>query len=83
MRRARKITVFSDSQTARKQLQGSNSNAGQALKMQIFKQTKELHTQGRELIVRWIPSHKGIEGNEQADKAAKEAAANERCQTAR
>ncbi len=33
------------------------------LRIQIFKRTKQLHTQGRELIVRWIPSHQGIEGN--------------------
>ena len=51
--------------------------------MQIFKRAKQLHTQGRKLIVRWIPSHKKIEGNKQADKTAKEADANERCQTAR
>lgn len=82
LRKARKITVYSDSQLALKQLQGSKNNAGQALSIQIFKQAKQLHAQGRELIVRWIPSHRGFSGNELADKAAKEAAANERCQTA-
>ena len=61
VRRACRIIVYSDSQTALKQLQGSKSNACQALRIQIFKRTKQLHTQGRELIVRWIPSHQGIE----------------------
>ncbi len=29
-------------------------SAGQALRMQIFKRTKQPYTQGREVIVRWI-----------------------------
>ena len=37
LRKARKITIYSDSQMALKQLQGSKNNAGQALKIQIFK----------------------------------------------
>lgn len=82
-RKAGTITVFSDSQAAIKQLQESKSNAGQALKIQIFKRAKQLHTHGGELVVRWIPGHSGIEGNEQADKAAKEAATDGRIQTAR
>ena len=82
-RKAHRITVFSDSQTALKQLQGAKSSAGQALKTQIFKRTKQLHTQGRKLIVRWILKHKEIEGNKQVDKATKEATANKRCQTTR
>ena len=53
-RKARRITVFSDSQAAIKQLQGSKSNAGQALKIQILKRARQLHTHGGELIVRWI-----------------------------
>lgn len=53
------------------------------MRIQIFKWSKQLHTQGKELILRWIPSHQVIEGNEQAGQAAKEAAANERSQTAR
>lgn len=34
----------------------------QALKIQIFKRAKKLHTYGKELIVRWIPSHQAIPG---------------------
>lgn len=43
-RKVCKMTVFSDSQTALKQLQGFKSNAGQALKIQILKQARQLHT---------------------------------------
>ncbi len=70
-RKARRITDFSNSQAAIKQLQGSKSKACQALKIQILKRARQLHTHGGELIVRWIPSHSGIEGNKRADKAAK------------
>lgn len=68
---------------ALKQLQSIKRNAGQALKIQIFRYARELHNRGGEVIVRWIPSHKEIKGNERANKAAKDAAANKRSQTAR
>ena len=37
-------------------------------------QVAELHERGNTLSVRWTPSHSGVEGNEQADRAAKAAA---------
>lgn len=75
LRKTYKVTVFSDSQTAIRKLQGSKNGAVQALKAQIVKRAKQIQTGGREVTIRWIPSHSKIEGNEQADKAAKEAAA--------
>ena len=83
LRKACKITVFLDSQTAIRKLQGSESNAGQALRTQVIKRVKQLQTRSGEVTVRWIPSHSKIEGNEQADKAAKEAAIDGRIQAAR
>ena len=83
LRKACKITVFSDSQVAIRKLQGLKNNAGQTLRTQIIKRVKQLPTRGREVTVRWIPSHSKIEGNEQADKAAKEAAIDGRIQAAR
>ena len=78
-----RITVYSDAQMAIKQLQEAKSNAGQALRIQIYKQARQLRAYGGEVIVRWIPGHSGVEGNERADKAAKEASADSRAQVAR
>ena len=52
--------VFSDAQKAIKQLQETKSNAGQVLKIQIYKQARELRTHGGEVIDGWIPNHSGI-----------------------
>ena len=53
------------------------------LLIQILRQARQLYDRGGEVIVRWIPSHKKVEGNEQADKAARDAATNGSSQTAR
>ena len=68
-RKAYKVTVFLDSQTAIRKLQGSKTGAGQALKAQIVKRAKQLQTRGSEVTIRWVPSHSKIEGNERADKS--------------
>jgi len=51
LQRAKRITIFSDSQSALKQLREAKNNAGQVLRIQIFKRSKQLHTQGKELIL--------------------------------
>lgn len=50
--------------------------------MQIYQKAKKLAQQGHDISVRWVPGHSGVEGNERADKAAKEAAVGERVGTA-
>lgn len=82
LRKTCRITVFSDSQTALRQFQGFRNSVDQALRTQNFKRAKQFYTRGKKLIVRWIPSHKAIKEKKQADKTAKKAAANERCQMA-
>ena len=56
---------------------------GQALKAQIYQKVEQLIQQGHEISVRWVPGHSKVEGNEMADKVAREAAGGERIQTAR
>ncbi len=77
------IGIFCDSQTAINHLKECDSAEGQALKMQIYQKAKKLLQQGYEISVRWVPGHSGIEGNERADKAAKEAVIGERVRTAK
>src|SRR5580658_2149529 len=45
---------------------------GQAIAIDISYRAQKLINKGIEVILQWVPSHIGIEGNERADKAAKE-----------
>lgn len=72
------ISIFCDSQTAINKLRVMNSKEGQALKAQIYQKAKQLVQQRHQISICWVPSHCGIEGNEKADLAAKEAAGGQR-----
>jgi ribonuclease HI len=71
-----KCEVFTDSQTSIKALLKPQKQSGQAIICSILDKIDELQTQRNEMNITltWIPGHMDIEGNEQADKAAKEAA---------
>ena len=43
-----------------------------SLVIRIKKELRKLNDDGREIILEWIPSHVGINGNEMADRKAKE-----------
>ena len=58
-----------------------DSKEGQALKAQIYQKAKQLVQQRHQISICWVPSHCGIEGNEKADLAAKEAAGGQRVHT--
>ncbi len=60
LRNLYKVTVFSDSQTVIRKLQGSISGTGQALRAQIVKRAKLLQTRGSEVTIQWVPSHSKI-----------------------
>ena len=48
----------------------------QALAKAVIAQASEIYSRGNSMTIRWTPSHTGVEGNDQADIAAKLAAAN-------
>lgn len=57
LRKACKITVFLDSQTAIRKIQGSKSNEGQALRTLIIKKVKQLQIRMGKVAVRCLSSH--------------------------
>ena len=72
-------TVFSDSQAAIARITHDRCGPAQALAKAVIAQASEIHSRGNTLTIRWTPSHTGVEGNDQADIAAKSAAANRQC----
>ena len=77
------ISIFCDSQTAINNLREDRGSGGQAIKRQIYQKTERLvQQQGHDISIKWIPGHNKIEGNERADRAAREAAG-EKVRTAR
>lgn len=77
------IDIFCNSQTAINKLKSMDDRECQALKTQIYHKTELLIQQGHKVSIFWVPSHSGLEGNEKADEAAKNAAMERSTQTAR
>ena len=69
-------TVFSDSQAAIARITHDGCGPAQALARAVIAQASEVHSRGNMITIRWTPSHTGVEGNDQADIAAKSAASN-------
>jgi ribonuclease HI len=67
-----KVTIFSDSQAAIQAIDGPHTT-GQQIISSIIQEWDKLRSRGVHVAIHWIPAHQGIEGNELADKAAKEA----------
>ena len=72
----KRILVWSDSKNAINRIQNLRSGPGQWLARRIHEQTKNLQDLGITVEIRWAPGHEGIEGNDRADEAAKQAAKN-------
>lgn len=69
------VTVFTDSRVALTKIQKKASEPeGLAVRDLAYQRAKELTTNGHSVILRWIPGHSKVEGNEKADIAAKGAA---------
>jgi len=77
----RNIWILTDSQAAWSRLQNTNAKSGQNITSKFRNIFTHLHSHGIQLRLKWIPSHKGIFGNEQADSAAKNGAQNNDAQT--
>ena len=69
----RRINIFVDNQAAIRSLTRPESRSGAYILKQIAARVESLQEKGHIVVVRWIPSHEGIEGNGAADIAAKEA----------
>ena len=67
----KKFIIFTDSLSLIQSIE--NENVKNPLVVTIFKKIKSIQDQGKELVFCWVPGHCGIDGNERADRAAKEA----------
>ena len=67
------MIVYTDSQSALVSLQGGPSAQTSQLGTDIWRALRELARDGRQIILQWVPSHCGLDGNERVDCIAKEA----------
>jgi hypothetical protein len=70
----RHYTIFSDSQAALRRHSNDRPGPGQAQAHNIIDGEKVLKMNNCTVTLRWVPGHKGVPGNKQADTMAKRAA---------
>ena len=68
-----KVFIFTDSESAVRRLASGPGAQTDSLADEVWSNLNAL-AKHREITIQWIPGHKDIEGNEAADKVAKEAA---------
>jgi ribonuclease HI len=71
---AKSITIFTDAQAALKRIRNDDPGPGQWLARRILRTERQLRQAGWTTEFRWVPGHKGVEGNEVADQWAKDGA---------
>jgi len=62
-----RVTVFTDSQATLRRIQLDEPGPGQVLALRTMNWTDALARKNIPVQYRWVPVHKGIEGNEEAD----------------
>jgi len=65
-----RVTVFTDSQATLRRIQSDEPRPGQVLALRTMNWTDALARKHIQVEYRWVPAHKGIEGNEEADQQA-------------
>jgi len=65
-----RVTVFMDSQATLRRIQSDEPGPGQVLELRTMNWTDALARMNFQVEFRWVPAHKGIEGNEEADRQA-------------
>jgi ribonuclease HI len=70
------VYVFTDNQSAIQAVETPKRQSGQYIVEKILDTIDEIHklAPARTIHIEWVPGHKNIVGNEQADQAAKAAA---------
>jgi ribonuclease HI len=74
------IQIYTDSSAALRRMQDANPGPRQGITKTIVERERILRHAGWKIEYHWVPGHSKVEGNEVADKAAKDAAQNLRTQ---
>jgi ribonuclease HI len=69
----RKVAIYTDNQAAIWSVAKAEGRSGAYILADIAEQVKTIQDMDRPVTIRWIPAHTGIPGNEDVDRAAKEA----------
>jgi len=74
MTEVRRVTIFTDSQATLRRIQSDEPGPGQVLALRTMNWESKLINKNTQVEYRWVPAHKGVEGNEEADLQATKAA---------
>ena len=67
------ITIFTDNQAAVRAVACPARQSGQYVIRNIIRELEDLQQRQIKVCIRWVPAHIGIQGNEEADRLAKQA----------